>query len=154
MIKINVFISNKTWKNYIKKSNIYLNQKLKKLENNEKLFEKKNINFSLMLSGNKEITLLNKKFRKKNKSTDVLSFPFYKKEKLVKVLKKKQTDIYLGDIMINHNFLDKKNSRLFKAHFDKLLIHGFLHLMGHKHRSFKDFKKMRKKENHYFKILN
>ena len=87
MIKINVFISNKTWKNYIKKPDIYLNHKLKKLENNEKIFEKKNINFSLMLSGNKEITLLNKKFRKKNKSTDVLSFPFYKK-KLIKELKK------------------------------------------------------------------
>ena len=41
MIKINVFISNKTWKNYIKKPDIYLNHKLKKLENNEKIFEKK-----------------------------------------------------------------------------------------------------------------
>ena len=41
-----------------------------------------------MLSGSKEIKKLNQKFRKKNKSTDVLSFPFYKKKELKQIKKK------------------------------------------------------------------
>ena len=55
-----------------------------------------------MLSNNKEIKFLNKKFRKKNKGTDVLSFPFYTKQELKKKLRKEK-EIYLGDIIINLN---------------------------------------------------
>ena len=55
--------------------------------------------------------------------------------------------------MINHNFWRKK-FKVIQAHFDKLLIHGFLHLMGHEHGSLKNYKKMKKKESLYFKILN
>ena len=83
MIKINIIFSNRAWYNYIKnpsklieKQNNLLNKKFKKY--------KKNIFFcSLLLSGDAEIKRLNKKFRKKNKSTDVLSFPFYEKKKLI-----------------------------------------------------------------------
>ena len=57
----------------------------------------------MLLSGNKEIKKINKKFRKKNKITDVLSFPFYEKREIKKFLKKKNS-FYLGDIIIN---LDK-----------------------------------------------
>ena len=55
---------------------------------------KKNIFiFSLLLSRSKEIKKLNKKFRKKNKSTDVLSFPFHEKNQLdIKI--KKEKDFY------------------------------------------------------------
>ena len=44
-----------------------------------KRFLKKNIYCTLLTFRNKEIKNLNKKFRKKNKSTDVLSFPFKQK---------------------------------------------------------------------------
>ena len=65
-----------------------------------------------MLSENNEIKKLNKKFRKKNKTTDVLSFPFYNK-KLINKLKKKK-EIYLGDIIINFNKIkNKKNKESF-----------------------------------------
>ena len=154
MIKVNVILNNINWKRYLRNPNRFIDKKITLLNKKNKLFKKNTLICSLLLSGAKEIKNLNKKFRKKNKSTDVLSFPFYKKKNLIKELKKKQTEIYLGDIMINHNFLEKKNSKLFKAHFDKLLIHGFLHLMGHEHGSLKDYKKMKKKESLYFKILN
>ena len=40
--------------------------------------------------------------------------------------------------------------------FDKIWIHGFLHLIGYDHKKLKDFKKMQKKEqlilNHFYKI--
>ena len=84
MIKINVITKNNNWFNYIKKPNNYLDKKIKKLNLKEKKFKKKKIFFTLLLSGNKEIKYLNKKFRKKNKTTDVLSFPFQTKKNLKK----------------------------------------------------------------------
>ena len=74
MIKINVLVENKSWKKYIKNPENYLKKKIKKL-NNYIPFKNKKIEFSLLLSGTKFITKLNLKFRKKNKTTDVLSFP-------------------------------------------------------------------------------
>ena len=76
MIKVNVLITNKDWKKYISKPNNYLNKKLKKAEKKLRIFKKNKLNFSLLLSKGDEIKKLNKKFRKKNKTTDVLSFPF------------------------------------------------------------------------------
>ena len=76
MIKIDVFIKDKNWKKYISNPNKYLNKLAKKINLN--IFSKsKSVNFSIRLTGNKEIRNLNKKFRKKNKTTDVLSFPYY-----------------------------------------------------------------------------
>ena len=63
-----------------------------------------------MLSGEKEIKNLNRKFRNKNKATDVLSFPFYTKKELHKRLTH-QKEIYLGDIIIN---LNKKVKNYYK----------------------------------------
>ena len=74
MIKINVITNNNNWFNYIKNPNNYIDKKLKKLIQKKK--KKKILFCTLLLSGNKEIKYLNKKFRKKNKTTDVLSFPF------------------------------------------------------------------------------
>ena len=62
-----------------------------------------------MLSSTKEIISLNKKFRKKNNSTDILSFPFYNRYKLKrKIIREKE--IYIGDIIINLNKIKNKNN--------------------------------------------
>ena len=95
-----------------------------------------------MLSGSKEIKSLNNKFRNKNKETDVLSFPFYTKKDLNDNLKKEK-EVYLGDIIINlSKIYNKKNNKKFKLEFDKLWIHGLLHLFGYDHIKNKDFAKM------------
>ena len=107
----------------------------------------------LLLSNNKEIKNLNKKFRKKNKTTDVLSFPFHNEKNLKENLKKEK-EIYVGDIIINLNKLKAKdNLKLFKLEFDKLWIHGLVHLFGHDHKKEKDFNKMSKIEKDYFKYV-
>ena len=95
-----------------------------------KAFKKKSIYCTLLLSGNREIKNLNKKFRKKNKSTDVLSFPFQAKKELNNLLKKEK-EIYLGDIIINLNKIKNKNLKDFKSEFNRLWIHGLVHLFGH-----------------------
>ena len=146
MIKINVINNNVHWLRYIKNPNRYIDRKVSKLNVKNKNF-KKNIFFcTLLLSDSKEIKRLNKKFRKKNKSTDVLSFPFYNKKTLKNKIKKEK-EIYLGDIIINLNKVGKsKNINFFKLQFDKLWIHGLVHLFGHDHKREKDFKKMNKVE--------
>ncbi len=154
MIKINVITNNKNWLNYIKRPNSYLDKKIKKINLEDKKLKKINIFCTLLLSGNKEIKYLNKKFRKKNKITDVLSFPFYKKKDLNKKLKKEK-ELYLGDIIINLNKIENKNiKKNFEIQFNRLWIHGLIHLFGHDHKKHKDFKKMHQVEKKYFKIVN
>jgi len=95
------------------------------------------------------MTKLNKKFRNKNKSTDVLSFPSFSPNNL-KLIKKK--NIYIGDIATCYEIIDirsKKNN--FFLELDKVWVHGLLHLVGHDHRKNKDYFKMNKIEK---RILN
>ena len=102
-----------------------------------------------MLSNNKNIKKLNKVFRKKNKSTDILSFPLDKKLKISK-------NTYLGDIIISYNYLDKPRSqdlKLFKEKVIKIFIHGFLHLIGFNHKKDKDYYKMLREEKLLFKSI-
>ena len=150
MIKIDVFIKDKNWKKYISNPNKYLNKLAKKINLN--IFSKsKSVNFSIRLTGNKEIRNLNKKFRKKNKTTDVLSFPYYDPNEIRIKLKLNKT-IYLGDIVINLYKIDKRKIK-FESEFNKLWVHGLVHLLGHKHHKNKDFFEMRKIENKIIKQL-
>ena len=153
MIKINTISSNKAWFRYIKNPRNFIEIENKKLNKNLKKYKKNNIYLTLLLSGDKEIKRLNKQFRKKNKSTDVLSFPFYSKTELNKKLKKER-EIYLGDIIINFNKVKKKNNRdEFKIELNKLWIHGLAHLFGYDHKEDKAFYRMLKIEKKYLSYL-
>ena len=153
MIKINVILSDNSWKKYLKKPNLFINKKIKLLNKNERLFQKKNFLFSLLLSSTKEIKRLNLKFRKKNRSTDILSFPFYDKLQLKNKLKSKEK-IYLGDIIINlKKIKKKKNNKEFYLELDKLWIHGLVHLFGYRHKNNYDYQQMKKIENRYLKKI-
>ena len=154
MIKINVITKNINWFRYIKNPNNYLDRKIDKLNLKSKIFIKKKIFCTLLLSGNKEIQYLNKKFRKKNKATDVLSFPFQTKKELNKILKKEK-EIYLGDIIINLNKIkNKRKKKEFGKEFDSLWIHGLVHLFGYDHKKNRDYLKMSKIEKNYFDLVN
>jgi len=154
MITINVITSSKNWYQFIKKPDSYIERKIDKLNSKYKFFFKKSIFCTLLLSDNREIKHLNKKFRKKNKVTDVLSFPFQSKSELKKQLKKKK-EIYLGDIIVNLNEIDcKKNLKNFKIEFDQLWIHGLVHLFGYDHKKEKDFLAMNKIEKKYINAIN
>ena len=147
MIKVDVVIDNNKWKKKIKRANFFFNKILRFFPKKYK-FEKKKILFSLSLSDNQKIRKLNKKFRKKNKPTDVLSFPYN-----YKVGKNK---FYLGDIIISYNYMNqpKNISNLnFKNKVVKIFIHGFLHLLGFDHKKNSDFNKMQSEENKLFNLL-
>ncbi len=153
MIKINIISNEKTWYRYLNNPSKFIQNKTNKLNKKIKNYKKKIIYCTLLLTGDKEIKKLNKKFRKKNKSTDVLSFPFYSKEQLKKRLKKEK-EIYLGDIVININEIkSKQNKDYFKIEFSKLWIHGLVHLFGYDHKRDKDFNNMNRIEKKYLSYL-
>ena len=136
MIKVNIIINEAAWKKKIRNPYKFIKNKIKKLSK-IRSFEYKSQEFSILLTNNKEIKILNNKFRKKNKPTDVLSFPISNK-----YIKKG----YIGDIAISFDFI-KQRSKLknFYYEFDKTWIHGYLHLVGYDHKSDNEHKKMQKK---------
>jgi probable rRNA maturation factor len=140
MTSADVVLDYHLWEKKIKNPKIYIKKKLVKL-NKLKLFKKKSKNHTIFLTNNKKMRELNKKFKNKNKTTDVLSFPFHNKINYKK-------NIYLGDIAISYEIINKrsKNSSFF-LEFDKMWIHGYLHLLGHNHKKKRDFIKMKKLEN-------
>ena len=148
MISINVFSEEKAWSKRLKNRDIFFKKICKAFPKKYKFLNKK-VTFTVLLSNNKNIKKLNKVFRKKNKSTDILSFPLNKKTKISK-------NTYLGDIIISYNYLDKPRSqdlKSFKEKVTKIFIHGFLHLLGFDHKKNKDYSKMLKEENLLFKSV-
>ena len=145
MIKANIIIDKKIWEKKLKNPEIYFKNKLNKLSKFSS-FKNKNHEFTVMLTNNKKMKNLNSKFRNKNVSTDVLSFPLKVK------LKNK---LYLGDIAISYEIINRRaKSSTFDHELDKMWIHGYLHLLGYDHKKNKDYYLMKKKENLIFKKLN
>jgi probable rRNA maturation factor len=76
-----------------------------------------------------EIARLNKVYRKKNKPTDVLSFP-------TQSAKRPNKDKFLGDIAIAPAVARRyaqKNGRSLQTEICILILHGILHLLGYDH---------------------
>ena len=148
MIRINVEVNNRSWKKKIKNPKKYFNKKLKKISKIIKLFSKKNISFTILLTSSLGMKKLNKKFRKLNKSTDILSFPTFTPKNL-KLIKEKK--IYIGDLAASYEIINSRSKNNFYDEFDKVWVHGLLHLIGYDHIKNKDYYKMYKIEK---RILN
>ena len=146
MINVDVISEGNLWSKKIRKKDIFFNTLVSYFPKKYK-FIKKKVSLTVLLSNNKNIKKLNKKFRNKNKPTDVLSFPSEKKLNIKKYP-------YLGDIVISYEFMNKpktlKNLK-FKNKVIKIFIHGFLHLLGYDHIKMKDFKRMLKEEEKIYK---
>ena len=148
MINVSVFSNEKAWSKRLKKKELFFNKICKAFPKKYQFLNKK-VSLTLLLSNNKNIKKLNKNFRKKNIPTDILSFPFNKK---IKILKK----TYLGDIIISYNYINKPRSQKFKSFQEKLIkifIHGFLHLLRFDHIKNKDYKKMFKEEKKIYQSV-
>jgi len=151
MIKVNVEINNKSWLKKIKNPQKYLNNKIKKIPSIIKFFKKKNVVFSILLTNSMNMKKLNKKFRRKNKATDVLSFPALEVKKL-KLIKEKK--IYIGDIAASFEIINLRSKKSnFSLEFDKVWVHGLLHLIGHDHIRNKDYFKMYKTEKRIVNLI-
>ncbi|MBI4709236.1 MAG: rRNA maturation RNase YbeY [Candidatus Portnoybacteria bacterium] len=102
-------------------------QKVLKIVGSENLKE-----ISLVFVDEKKIQEINKKYRRKNKPTDVLSFEG------------------LNEVFICPQVVAKQARELgvsFESELMRVLVHGILHLIGHDHeKSAKEAEKMRKIE--------
>jgi len=144
MIKAEIVVDFPKWKTKIKNPRLYLKKKIKKLSSVKSL-KKKNFQFTLLLTNKTIIKKLNKRFRKKNKETDVLSFP----------IKSYFNKNYKGDIAICYEIINLRSKKTnFNIEFDKMWIHGLLHLLGYDHARQKDYKQMLRKEQDILKRVN
>jgi probable rRNA maturation factor len=148
MISVDVVSESNLWCRKIKKKDIFFNSLVRVFPKKYR-FIKQKVSLTILLSNNKNIQKLNKKFRNKNKSTDVLSFPSEKKINIKK-------SPYIGDIVISYEFMNKPKTLSaleFKKKVTKVFIHGFLHLLGYDHIKLKDFRKMLTEEEKIYKII-
>jgi len=109
-----------------------------------------NISVNIILADNKFIQSINKKFRKKNSPTDVISFAY--RDDLFPSLNAGIEE--LGDIYISLEKASEQASGYgvsLKDELKRLLIHGVLHLVGYDHEiSDEEEKKMRGLEEEVF----
>ena len=148
MINIDVVSEDKNWSKKIRSVNFFFKSICKAFPKKYQFINKK-ILLTLLLSNNKRIKLLNKRYRKKNKATDILSFPFQENIK-------HKNKVYLGDIIISYNFMNRPRNleiKQFKHKVIKTFIHGFLHLLGFDHMRSKDYKKMFKEEQKIYQTV-
>jgi probable rRNA maturation factor len=148
MISIDVISESNLWNKKIKKPDIFFNSLVQVFPKKYR-FIKKRVSLTILLSNNRNIKKLNKKFRNKNKSTDILSFPSEKKLNIKKLS-------YIGDIVVSYEFMNKPKALSvleFKSKVTKIFIHGFLHLLGYDHIKLKDFKEMLIEEEKIYQTI-
>ena len=150
MINADVVVENKLWNKKINNPSNYIKKKIKKISKFNSL-KKRRFSLTILLTGNSKMKYLNKKFRNKNKTTDVLSFPNLG---IVDLKKRTNTKTYLGDIALSYEIINRRSKTSnFDLEFDKMWIHGYLHLLGYDHKKIKDYKVMKKIENKILKIV-
>lgn len=146
-IEIDLTIKDNLWKT----ENIFLNYKdeIKKIVEEclktlkIKLPKESVIEISFVFTNDQEIQSLNKKYRKKDQPTNVLSFQIIKKSLKQEIAK--NPHLLLGDIFISLDTLKQEaeeQSKSIQDHFTHLIIHSFLHLLGYNHKKDKEAEKM------------
>lgn len=106
---------------------------------------------------------LNRRYRKMDRTTDVLSFPMFEsKRELLKAKKGHPSlapgeKLFLGEIIINPHQV-KRQAQLYGNTFQEELLrvalHGLLHLLGYDHeRNSYQAKKMKERETFLFNAI-
>ncbi|MFH2136714.1 MAG: rRNA maturation RNase YbeY [Patescibacteria group bacterium] len=111
----------------------------------------KNAEISVAFVGDQEMEKLNKVWRGKNKTTDVLSFTYEK-------YKRGSKKPLIGEIIISYPRAArqaKEREASTTEEIKMLLIHGALHLAGYNHeKNFRQAREMEKLQNKMVKLLN
>jgi len=107
-----------------------------------------NAEATLLVASNGIVRRLNREFRKRDKPTNVLSFPHLTRKELDKKFKGIEP-AYLGDIAIAFDYTAdeaRRENKKLEHHMTHLLIHGLLHLFGYDHRTTCDATRMERLE--------
>ena len=146
MLSVEAIIDESLWdKQLINDFQKNLNKILSEIYKKSDLINTNKKNYvSVSFAGDKKIIELNKRFRKINLPTNVLSFPSFIN---------KNNEFFLGDIIFSAETIfreAKRDKKSFKCHLIHLFIHGVLHLIGYDHQTENNAKVM---ENLEIKIL-
>ncbi len=109
-----------------------------------------NAELSIVLSDDENVRMLNNKWRKIDRPTNVLSFPTceFNPQEVAGPL--------LGDIIIAHETTQREareQGKPYCQHLTHLLIHGFFHLFGYDHRNDDEAEVMEKLERQSLAVL-
>jgi len=114
------------------------------------------IELSILFVNDKKMKEINLHYRQKDKITDVISFPQFENYEYLSVIKQ-QHPIFLGDIVVNLNEVKRRsmyNKSRFYDEVARLLLHGFLHLLGYDHeKSSYQAKKMAQAESRLLALI-
>lgn len=156
-VDILIDIDNKQWLDWHTEDQWHnlLHEITSKVINNYGLKCKSEISF--LLTNDEEIQQLNKQYRKKDKPTNVLSFPCYTEEEISILSKRNDLPVMLGDIALALNTIieeSKAENKNFLNHFYHLVVHGMLHLLGYDHEDDTEAEHMQQKEISILKELS
>lgn len=121
---------------------------LEQVEREIKVPEIRELN--VVITDDKRIRVLNREFRKKDKATDVLSFPQLTKAEIAGK-KRGFVGSYLGDLVISSETTLRQAKEFGVSKREELLrlvVHGVLHLCGYDHEKVphSEAQRMRRKE--------
>jgi probable rRNA maturation factor len=140
-----MIISNKKLKIEFFEEPNYVNERSKELENIFQefadFFSLDEVNIELSFCKSEEMQKINKQFRQKDKTTNVLSFP---DKDLTKI-----SNTCIGEILVCNDVLEKESAEQNKNvfdHFVHLVIHSMLHMVGYGHDEANDAILMENKE--------
>ena len=147
MVSLSYNIDDKKWQESFPLFKKYISKSVIETIKTVKVNLSENSEISFLLTSDKKIQKLNYKYRNKNLSTNVLSFPMMKKINGV---------MLIGDIAISNEKI-LKESKNFKtnkySYLSKITIHGVLHLLGFDHQTDKEFQIMNRYEKNILKKL-
>jgi rRNA maturation RNase YbeY len=116
---------------------------------------------SLVLVSDRRMRALNRRYRKKDRPTDVLAFPLHEKwghEKRGQATFRTLSPFLLGDVVISVPTARRQATELghgLREELRRLLVHGVLHLLGYDHeRGPRDAALMARKEKAILKTIN
>jgi probable rRNA maturation factor len=148
--KLSMHMNKKIQINFFCKSNLWSRRMVKIREIAKKVIKIDDLKFirnnfyvlNLVFVDDKNIKKINKEYRKKNKTTDVLTFVNSIKNN--KNINETYCDIFFSAETIKKDA--KKNIINFYDHITHLMIHCFLHVNGYDHKKENDFIKMKNLE--------
>lgn len=124
------------------------NSSLRKLAQRILEREKTKAAVNLIFVNDRYMKKLNSKFRGKNKTTDVLSFPLESELK--------GNSVFLGEVYVSIEQARRQAEEYqvsFSKELQRLVAHGVLHLLGYDHQTKKEASEMRKREEQYLDLL-
>lgn len=89
---------------------------------------------SIVCTGDREIQALNRRYRREDAPTDVLSFPYHENLQAGQLpLIKEQWDSNLGDIILGVSVIQQTCGVALKDRLAVVVAHGLCHLLGYHH---------------------